>query len=320
VDVFRGLLEKGDPQHVEAGFRLYQLLFDGTPETPQAFWIVMPDETLFRLPFSALVCSREPRLEYLVQRHPLQLVPTAVVPKPGHGSSNASMLVVGDPVSNRADSRIPKSSITKGAAPFDLLEFPRLAGSAVEIDRCRRSWTSGSTQSLTGPQITLESLRQELKSHPMVLHLATHVYQPSQRFNGLVSLLSPVITLGLSPTTGWSVLTETQISALTAPTFVAMSSCGSGTGPLAPGTGLLGLTRAWLMAGSQAVVATLWPVLDDRGELFEDYYRSLQASSVPRPSRRSAQALAAAQLKALKRSPPGCGAAQWSTYFSLGVL
>jgi tetratricopeptide (TPR) repeat protein len=319
VDRFRELLKSGNPQHVDAGLHLYQLLFAGTPDTPRAFWIVMPDETLFRLPFSALVCSKQGSAEYLVQRHSLELIPAAVVGKPRR-SARSSMLLVGDPVANRADPRIPQRSSPSNAAGFDLLEFPRLAGSAAEIDRCARSWTSGPKLSLTGPQITLEGLRRELSSNPMALHLATHIYQPPQRDTGSIVPPSPVITLGLSPTTGWSLLAEAQITALTAPTFVAMSGCGSGGGALAPGTGLLGLTRAWLMAGSQAVVATLWPVLDDRGEFFEEYYRALQARTDQRPSRRSAQALAAAQVKALKRSSAGHRVEQWSSYFSLGVL
>jgi CHAT domain-containing protein len=323
VTHFRRLIEKEDGHHVDQAHLLYRQLFADIPDSSGAHWTIVPDEILFQLPFAALVRSRIPRLEYLVERHPVQLIPAVFSRKTKSLSSRSAMVLVGDPVSNRADSRFIYDRVAARGRSSEPLEFPRLAGSAIEIERCRRAWVAGPRRSLTGPEISLKAIQEYLRPDTLVLHLATHVYLPPgakpPNWNNSTELSSPVITLGLK-SDGWSVLTDSEITVLAAPAFVVMSGCGSGRGALAPGTGLLGLTRAWLMAGSQSVVASLWPVLDDTGQFFEDYYRELQRLSERSPSRRSAQALAAAQVKSLRRQGSGRGASQWAAYFSIGVL
>jgi len=326
VGEFRKVLQAGQQAHIDTGHDLFRLLFAGLPDSPGALWTIVPDETLFDIPFAALVFSKTPQPQYLVERHPLQLLPAAFADSGKPSRTRGAIVLVGDPISNRADSRFVRGNTAKQPGA-EIIEFPRLAGSAVEIERCGRSWTLGPRQSLTGPDISVDALRRGLSRNPMVLHFATHVYQPpppalrDKKVDEETTLRNqaPVITLGLK-SDGWSVLTDSEITALSAPTYVVMSGCGSGKGPLAPGTGLLGLTRAWLMAGSHSVVASLWWVLDDRGEFFEDYYRALQRNVHRSASRRSAQALAIAQVKALRRNRSAEAVARWSAYFSIGVL
>jgi CHAT domain-containing protein len=88
---------------------------------------------------------------------------------------------------------------------------------------------------------------------------------------------------------------------------VAMTGCASGGGDIRAGAGLLGLTRAWQLAGARAVVATAWPVEDTAGELFGAFYRHLRSAPAPEALRRS-------QLEMLRsgtwRSAPG----YWAAY------
>jgi CHAT domain-containing protein len=81
-----------------------------------------------------------------------------------------------------------------------------------------------------------------------------------------------------------------------------------------PGAGLMGMTRAWLMAGARAVVATEWSTPDDSGVFFSRFYRHLKRSEARDP----AEALRAAQVETLRsadwRSHPGF----WAAYFALG--
>src|ERR1044071_3852108 len=49
--------------------------------------------------------------------------------------------------------------------------------------------------------------------------------------------------------------------------LVALSACESGVNEHRPGDELIGLTRAWIYAGTPSVLATLWPVNDLSSQL-----------------------------------------------------
>ena len=57
--------------------------------------------------------------------------------------------------------------------------------------------------------------------------------------------------------------------------LVVLSGCSSGAGEALPAEGLMGMTRAWLAAGSRSVLATLWPSPDDQGRLLVSFYSHL---------------------------------------------
>src|SRR5262249_56862267 len=72
---------------------------------------------------------------------------------------------------------------------------------------------------------------------------------------------------------------------------IVMSGCHSAEGPILPGTGLLGLTRAWLAAGARSVIASAWATPDENGALFDALYRNLaggegfEPAAAPRAAR-----------------------------------
>jgi len=59
--------------------------------------------------------------------------------------------------------------------------------------------------------------------------------------------------------------------------LVVLSACESGAGPVYRGEGVLGLARAFVMAGAGAVVATRWPVGDVAADVMGAFYRDLAA-------------------------------------------
>jgi CHAT domain-containing protein len=51
-----------------------------------------------------------------------------------------------------------------------------------------------------------------------------------------------------------------------------LSGCSSEQGKNLPGAGLIGLSRAWLLAGASAVIVSAWPTPDDSGRFFSAFY------------------------------------------------
>lgn len=320
VKAFREDVEKDRSGHVAKGENLYRLLFTGAPrDIPM--WTIVPDDTLFQLPFAALICGRsQGRPVYLAERTVTRLAPAASFFDSGSAAGPQRFLAVGDPVANRADPRWKSRPFARfpwlGGGDANTLELPRLPGSAREIERCLRVWPSTyPAVSIEGPRITRAALARELSPQTFVLHLATHVFQPPTRAD------SPAILLGLDENGEVKVLTGSDIAVLTpAPALVTLSGCGSGRGRLAPGSGLLGLTRAWLMAGTRSVTASLWPVLDDTGALFEAYYQSLESSKTGAISARAAQALQFAQVQSILEKLDSPRPSQWAAYFVIGAI
>ncbi|MBM4001106.1 MAG: tetratricopeptide repeat protein [Planctomycetes bacterium] len=81
--------------------------------------------------------------------------------------------------------------------------------------------------------------------------------------------------------------------------LVMLSACETGLGDSASGEGLLGLQRAFQIAGAQSVVATLWKVDDERTRaLMERFYRNIWERDLGK-----LEALREAQLWMLKEGP-----------------
>jgi CHAT domain-containing protein len=296
---FRQQVERDDPAHRQTGAQLAAMLLSGIPES--GLWTLIPDDTLFRIPFAAITLPVSGA--YLTEKVTLRLAPTAAFLEQKRAANRALFVGFADPVTNRADPRAPR-----GIARSHGVDLPRLPNSAQEVQRCSRLWSDRIL--LAGPLPGIDELRAAMARRPRVLHFATHVYIPPHG-------ASPVIALGYSQSGDWTILTDRDIVALgPAPELVTLSGCGSGRGPLAAGSGLLGLTRAWLMAGSEAVMATLWEIPDGGAVFMEEYYRTILGLGVPGASRKAAYALQKTQLASLSRTRPSV----WAAYFLIGAI
>jgi CHAT domain-containing protein len=158
---------------------------------------------------------------------------------------------------------------------------------------------------------------------PVILHLATHGFflpPPSDNMQGDPSLRavsdqvtamsrSGIILAGFntwargetcSAEVGTGALTAAEIAELNLSDtqMVVLSACETGLGDVRSGEGVLGLRRAFALAGARSVVMSLWRIPDAATrELMEDFYRRLRSGE----SR--AQALRFAQLAARDRWP-----------------
>jgi CHAT domain-containing protein len=177
---------------------------------------------------------------------------------------------------------------------------------------------------------TEERLKREMPRHRM-LHLATHgffqpeglpsmwnqalsasrapgpsVGQPEEaRLVGLhPGLLSGLVCAGSNAELeagrddGYLTAEEVAWLDLSEVEVVVLSACDTGLGLSRTGEGLVGLRRAFHIAGAQTVISSLWSVQDDStGELMQKFYRNLILRGMGRH-----ESLRTAQLEILRRN------------------
>jgi hypothetical protein len=110
------------------------------------------------------------------------------------------------------------------------------------------------------------------------LHFATHGLLAGD-FAGLAE---PALVLAPGDgEDGFLLASEVQALKLDADLTV-LSACNTGSGRTIAGEGVIGLSRAFLVAGSRAVLASLWPVDDATTEIFmSGFYERLRAGAPP---------------------------------------
>jgi CHAT domain-containing protein len=318
---FREAVRDGAPETEELGYVLYKQLFGKLDwrERRKTRWLFSAEGVVFDVPFSALVSERRGgRAVYLIEGHTIQTVPGATflfgdrnrnTPKTGTSDSRI-FLGVGDAIYNAADSRWMGSRAQRAVN-----ELSRLPASGSEVLTSARAWTGevGAATILLGNRARTQRFLDALNQFPSVIHLATHVQIPDDRRD------QGLIAFSLAPRTGQGVsapefLDTMQVSALhLRDALVVMTGCETGAGDAQKGAGLLGLTRAWLMAGARGVVSTTWPVEDTGGEIFASFYRHL--STQP-----PAEALRLSQLEMLHSKTWHRDASYWAAYQLTGGI
>ena len=331
IAAFVQAVSAGGTTAAERGHALYEKLF-GQLEPGlrhKSRWILALDEQLFRVPFAALVTGwRDGKPEYLVQRHSIRV--TTGVLGLGQDSQQAwrqvasgKFLGLGDAIYNTADPRwtgrrdegpallpwLASAATTTPRGPV----MARLAGTAAELDSCARAWNpeSGSAILLRGADAVPGKFAMALRAQPSVIHIAAHFREAS------VAPHYSMIALSLGPSGDAQWLSPLEITRAKTPTgLVALSGCSSGRADALPGSGLMGLTRAWLAAGARAVIASHWPTPDDSGTLFVDFYKHFRET----PEAGPAVALQRAQLDMLRAGGWRSDPQYWATYFVNGDL
>jgi CHAT domain-containing protein len=220
------------------------------------------------------------------------------------GLYRGEFLGVGDPVYNQADSRWQGGISWRPAKG----QLQRLVGSREEVESSAESWVKGGGTAtvLEGSQARRGGFLRGLERRPAVIHLATHVLFPSpSREQGLIAF-----GLGDSPaaTGAPEFISTSEIAGLRVPgALVVMTGCATGTGEAHEGAGLLGLTRAWLMAGASTVISTAWPVEDNSGGMFARFYYHLRNHS-------AAEALQLSQREVAHSRTGRLAPASWASY------
>lgn len=325
-----------EPDAKAAAANLYAGLFGGVAPRflGKARWILSLDKSLFDVPFAALIEGVSGRPAYVAERHVVQVTPGAgywvdAMARRGSASSSGRFLGIGDPIYNAADSRLPsrsavrfrwaawlRPSVVSAAAPA-ALSLPRLPASANELDSCARAWGGPSTL-IEGARAASPELAAALNRDPEIIHFATHFLEssaPQRDRAGAAGVAYGLIALSLNGQGETELLTPVEIAHWkTRAELVVLSGCHSDAGRVLPGAGLLGLTRAWLIAGAHSVAGSRWDTPDESGALFAALYQELRSQPTPDP----ALALASAQREMIRSGGWRGRPRYWGAYFMVG--
>lgn len=251
--------------------------------------IVVPHGVLSYLPFAALRNGATGR--YVVQDFAVQVLPSA-----------AALPVLRERTGDQ-----PHRSI--GGVAFAPLETA-LPATREETRAFRRTWDDGRERS--GRQATEASVRQALAERQIV-HVATHGVMNAR--HPMFSRLDLAGDAGVGSDDGRLEVHELLELRVASP-LVFLSGCETGLGPswstgFARGEDYATLAQAFLYAGADNVVATLWPVSDAGAAVFaEDFYRALRGAD---PVRAIAEAQRALLTQSRYRAPY-----YWAPYQVLG--
>jgi CHAT domain-containing protein len=296
--------------------------------------LISPDGSLTRIPFASLPGSTQgsfllEKYTFVTMPVPI-LIPDLIAPK--KPNEERSLLAMGGIDYGK--------TIEQGG-------FPPLAKTGLEVDALKERFTkrfpTGTPHVVKAGQATKAEFVAQA-ANATHLHLATHAYFADEsvksatdardltlvdllNFDRRVTgtnpdLLSGVVFAGVNNVRAAGLLTAKEVSQLNLPKaeLVVLSACKTGLGKVAGGEGVLGLQRAFHVAGAKRVLSTLWSADDDATQkLMEQFYDNLWIEKLP-----AAEALREAQrwmiknyqpteegwmkLNGVLRGPPGLGA------------
>jgi CHAT domain-containing protein len=250
----------------EASALLYKQLIDPlTPHITGKELIIVPHDVLHYLPFHALVGSDG---RYLIEKYPVYYLSSASMlqfVKEKRKADGEKVLAFGNP-----DLGDPEKN----------LEYAELEAEEVKA---------------VYPQSTVyvkkeasEEKSKSLSPNYDILHFATHA-----QLNEDDPLSSAVLLAREGKEDGRLEVREIFGMDLKA-NLVVLSGCDTALGKLSTGDELVGLTRAFIYAGTPSVVASLWSVDDSStAHLMASFYRNLKTMS-------KVEALRQAQLELIR--------------------
>ncbi|MFN8658654.1 MAG: CHAT domain-containing tetratricopeptide repeat protein [Candidatus Obscuribacterales bacterium] len=240
-------------------------------ETPVT---IIPDGELFMVPFAALMA---PDGSYMMEKHTLSYMPAIGVMRStqqlaGEHQDHGKLLAFGNPFSPLASS----------------MGLPGLPYAEKEVRNIAQLFGPANSELKVGKDATKAAFA-SLAPANSCLHLATH---------GLVDEEQPVKSaLVLAPLNGDDgLLTVGDILSLKniKANLIVLSACRTGRGKIT-GDGVVGLSRAFIIAGTPSVIVSQWNVDDVMTEYLMRHFYQEYLAGKPK-----AQALRDAQLAAIK--------------------
>jgi CHAT domain-containing protein len=260
--------------------------------------LLAPEGLLNLIPFGALVDERD---RYLIETFSFNYLASGrdLLRPEKHDKPRSPALIVADPNFDVEGPAIasaqpgPASTQAARSRNFSGIRFDSLPGTAAEARALKHILPDAVT--LTGLQATETALKQ-IKG-PRILHVATHGFfledqgtNPSEasrrRGNTGHTAENPMLRSGLAFTganlfrsgNDDGILTALEAAGLdlVGTRLVVLSACDTGAGDVKNGEGVFGLRRAFVVAGAETILMSLFQVEDEATKsLMVDYYRRL---------------------------------------------
>lgn len=269
--------------------------------------VIVPDGILNVVPFEALVIEPADNKNlktplFLQDKFHISYYPSATIlainrqTVPLTLPPRGTLITMGDPVYDMDDDRLTKSQVSMLAESEQKQEssivtrkgkirkgaqgqgysFGRLKYSGIEVVKINEVFGNrpGPPDLLIGFEATEAHVKSKDLTRYQYLHFAVH---------GILAydipyLKEPALVLAADPESnedGFLTLSEIYGLKLNAD-LVTLSACKTGLGQRIPGEGVIGLSRAFIDAGSRAVLVSLWEVDDHSTTLFmEEFYQLL---------------------------------------------
>ncbi|MFQ5763982.1 MAG: CHAT domain-containing protein [Rhodospirillales bacterium] len=252
---------------------------------------VIPDSTLFKLPWEALVMPGDggaPR--YVIEQYEISTVPSVTIlhrldERQGRNRGDRALAAFADPAVIPGPAAIPDAAAAgDDQAPSPLLaDLPPLPYSRKEVRRAS-SYLGGRRRIFAGADASESNAVQALGAGYAIVHFATHGF-----LDGSSSGRSGIVLAGAADSDG--LLGAGELLDLHAETdLVILSGCATGAGMVVGGEGVLGLPHALFQAGVPSIVMSLWDVQDRSAALLMDrFYAGLAAGDPPGAALRQAK-------------------------------
>ena len=280
------------------------------PKNPDERVIFIPHESLFLVPFPALMNASG---KYLIEKHTVMSAPAIQVLQLTN-KNNINKL--------NLSSLQPKDLLIVGNPTMPIVgippkKLPPLPGAEKEAKAIAKLFN---TNPLTGNQANKSTVLQKISS-AKIIHFATHGLLDGKDFGertpGAIALapeippLSPLkkggnkrvdVNEGLLKTTE---IIDLKLNA----DLVVLSACDTGRGQIT-GDSVIGLSRSLITAGASSVIVSLWKIPDQStSNLMTEFYREWEKTGD------KAKALRTAMLTTMKTNPEPI---HWAAFTLIG--
>jgi CHAT domain-containing protein len=231
--------------------------------------VLVPDRSLYSLNFETLPDPEDSK-KYVIERTVLEVAPSI------------NMLAERRPAATTAD-----SLLLIGNPDQVIEEYPRLPFAGNEIESISKAVLPGKRAVLVGADANPSAYRNAKPAQYSWIHFAAHVV--TKQNIPLDSAL--ILSRGASPQDTEYQLSAREVMAIPLnASLVTLSACRSAGAKTYSGEGQVGLSWAFLRAGSRSVVAGLWDVTDrSTAALMADFYEQLAHNAAPAEALRHAK-------------------------------